>query len=127
MLYHYNLNLQDMTREEQINKEAYRQEGLVDMDVESFIAGAKWADANPKSSWISVEDDLPCNHEDMVNVFVEHVELRTDCVLTMSDEGYISIDYMKKLGPWPWHWSGIEKTTHWIPIPKLLKEQEVNL
>lgn len=87
-----------------------------------FVDGALWARDYNKSPWISVEDDLPCNHEDMVNVFVEHVELRTDCVLTMSDEGYISIDYMKKLGPWPWHWSGIEKTTHWMPIPKLPKE-----
>ena len=53
-----------MTREEQINKEAYRQEYLADMDVESFIAGAKWADAHPKSSYMSVEnytftDDSP--------------------------------------------------------------------
>lgn len=36
-----------MTREEQIKKETYRQAKLVDMDVESFIAGAKWADKNP--------------------------------------------------------------------------------
>ena len=27
-----------------------------------FIMGAKWADDNPKSPWISVEDDLPCNN-----------------------------------------------------------------
>ena len=52
-----------MTREEQINKEAYRQEKLVDIDVESFIAGAKWADANPTTPWISVKEDLPCNNE----------------------------------------------------------------
>lgn len=26
-----------------------------------FEAGARWADANPKSPWISVEDDLPNN------------------------------------------------------------------
>ena len=45
-----------MTREEQINKEAYRQEYLADMDVESFIAGAKWADTHPKSSYMSVEN-----------------------------------------------------------------------
>ena len=31
-----------------------------------FESGVKWADANPKSPWISVDDDLPCNHEEMV-------------------------------------------------------------
>ena len=52
-----------MTREEQINQEAYRQEELVNMDVESFIEGAKWSDANPQTPWISVKEDLPCNYE----------------------------------------------------------------
>ena len=32
----------------------------------AFIEGAKWADANPKSPWISVNDDLPCNHKEMM-------------------------------------------------------------
>ena len=50
-----------MTREKEIEKEAYRQEELVNMDAESFIEGAKWADSHPKSPWISVDDDLPCN------------------------------------------------------------------
>lgn len=27
-----------------------------------FEAGVKWADSNPKSPWISVDEDLPCNH-----------------------------------------------------------------
>ena len=33
----------------------------------SFESGAKWADENPKSPWISVEDDLPCDHEELLN------------------------------------------------------------
>ena len=33
-----------------------------------FEAGAKWADNNPKSPWISVEDDLPCNHREYVDL-----------------------------------------------------------
>ena len=42
-----------MTREEQIEKVAYKQEELVNMDAESFIEGAKWADNNicPSSIW----------------------------------------------------------------------------
>ena len=48
-----------MTREEEIEKEAYRQEDLVNMDAESFIEGAKWADTHPKSPWISTDKYLP--------------------------------------------------------------------
>ena len=82
-----------------------------------FEAGAKWADANPKNPWISVNDDLPCNHEEMIHVVVENVELRTDRVLAMTDDGIIVIAYMYKFGSWLWHWSETERITHWMPIP----------
>ena len=80
MLYHSNLNLQDMTREEQINEEAYRQAKLVDIDIESFIAGAKWADKNPnpqniaeylykeKGYPISLNGEIPTFEETMKTV-----------------------------------------------------------
>ena len=53
-----------MTREEQIEITSLAY-GCVGSSID-FEAGAKWADANPKSPWISVDDDLPCNHEDMI-------------------------------------------------------------
>ena len=31
-----------------------------------FEAGVKWADSNAKSHWISVNEDLPCNHEELI-------------------------------------------------------------
>ena len=82
-----------------------------------FEAGARWADANPKNPWISVNDDLPCNHEEMIHVFVENVELRTDRVLAMTDDGIIVFAYMFKFGSWPWYWSETERITNWMPIP----------
>ena len=45
-----------MTRKEQIERVAYKQEKLVNIDAESFIEGAQWADNNPKSPWISVNE-----------------------------------------------------------------------
>ena len=33
-----------------------------------FESGVKWADSNQKSPWISVEDDLPCNHREYVDL-----------------------------------------------------------
>ena len=31
-----------------------------------FESGIKWADEHPKSPWISVDEDLPCNHEELI-------------------------------------------------------------
>lgn len=110
-----------MTREEQINKEAYRQEKLVDMDVESFIAGAKWADDHPKSPWISVEEDLPCNHEDMT-AFTSAIDKCTYNVVVRFDYGGISLEYMYCSGyKRNWRWSE-DNITHWMRIPELPKE-----
>lgn len=87
-----------------------------------FIRGAEWSDENPKNLWISIDDDLPCNHEEMINVFVEDVELRSDRVLAMLDDGIMVIAYMYKFGSWSWYWSETERITHWMPIPKISKE-----
>lgn len=122
-----------MTREQEIEKAVYdyskdlekRMNGIDYFNYENiehtFIDGIEWADANPKNPWISVENDLPCNHEEMINVYVENVELRTDRVLVMPDDGIMTIAYMYKFGQWPWHWSVTEKITHWMPIPKIPK------
>lgn len=37
----------------------------IDIQV-AFEEGAEWADTNPKSQWISVDEDLPCNHEEFI-------------------------------------------------------------
>ena len=108
-----------MTREEQINKEAYRQEELVNMGVERFIAGAKWADNHPKSPWISVEEDLPCNHEELI-----HFDI-TNNVLVIDDKQNTSIAFMKKYKDNEWIWDSTNNfvflpfITHWMPIPNL--------
>lgn len=87
-----------------------------------FESGVKWADSNQKSPWISVEDDLPCYHADMINVFVKNVEWRTDRVLAMSDDGIMVVTYMYKLGSWSWYWNETDRITHWMAIPKLEEE-----
>ena len=54
-----------MTREEQIEKVAYKQEELVNMDTESFIEGAKWADMYPVNVWHDASEEPKIN-EDVV-------------------------------------------------------------
>lgn len=111
-----------MTREEQISKEAYRQEELVCIDAESFIEGAKWADSNPKSPWISVKDKLPCNEKDLIVEILKGVELRTKKVGVLSEDGYIDTSYMYSLPPHGWHWNTNDTITHWFPLPERPKE-----
>ena len=83
-----------------------------------FEAGAKWADYNPKSPWISVKDDLPCNRKELL--------LSTEChtvgVFTYKKGGACGIDNMIiRNGKWEWEaWR--ENYLYWMPIPKLPKE-----
>lgn len=119
-----------MTREQKFEKAVYdyskkiekRMNGIDYFNQENiehaFIDGIEWADANPKNPWISVKDDLPCNHKEMVKVAVEDADTYTDRVLVMSSEGMVTIAYMYKLNPY-WYWSETERITHWMPIPKL--------
>ena len=104
-----------MTREEEIGKEAYIQEELLYMDAESFIEGAKWADTHPKSPWISVDDDLPCNHQDLIH------SNYTDRVLVSARNGYSEIAFMSKIEN-IWVWETPIKVSYWMPIPQLPKE-----
>ena len=65
-------NLKFMAREEEINiaVSRYIEENSISAilsNKNSFIEGAKWSDEHPKSPWISVEDDLPCNHDELIS------------------------------------------------------------
>lgn len=100
-----------MTREEEIEKEAYRQEELVNMDAESFIEGAKWADSNSKSPWISVNEKLPSVEKNNLSIKVLVVSTKGKIAFSRYDydmEGWISpiLDMV---------------FTHWMPIPELPK------
>lgn len=110
-----------MTREEQIEITSLAY-GCVGSGID-FEAGAKWADANPKSPWISVEDDLPCNNSDVIHFGF------TNRVLVIDEHKNIFIAYMKKNGNNEWIWYSDEDNfgllhvvTHWMPIPKLEEE-----
>lgn len=83
-----------------------------------FIAGAKWADKNPKFSWISVEDDLPFNHEELL----DSSKRMTFQVFVRYDDGRYGFSCMAKiLDEWKWlnSWT---KITHWMLIPEMPKE-----
>ena len=109
-----------MTREEQISIAscAYGSRGS-SID---FTVGAKWADSNPKSPWISVEDDLPCNNPNNIHFGF------TNTVLVIDEENNTYIAFMVKDKDNKWSWDSadnfafLHSITHWMPIPKLPKE-----
>ena len=86
-----------------------------------FEAGVKWADKNPKSPWISVDEDLPCNHDELMSKDILFSHKETVRVLTLQSDGDVETDFMVHYkGEWKW-WSN-RRHTHWFPIPKLSKE-----
>ena len=89
--------------------------------------GIKWADSNPKSSWISVNDDLPCNHEELITTDGHH-EKNTICVITINKYGIIEGNHMVLYdnGKWEWRYD-VPAPCYWMLIPKLPKESEIDL
>ena len=90
--------------------------GLLKHYQKGFAAGVKWADENPKSSWISVKDDLPCNHEELlINKGV------TKKVFVLKFGGFPDVDYMLRVNG-KWIWFAYENHKFWMPIPEPPKE-----
>lgn len=82
-----------------------------------FEEGIKWADEHPKSPWISVKEDLPCNHKELLL----STECHTVSVFTYKKGGACGIDSMIiRKGKWEWEaWK--ETYLYWMPIPNLPK------
>ena len=124
-----------MKREEEINiaKNVFYDNMLKDGYLwaydkrDCFEEGAKWADANPKNTWISVEDDLPCNHEELIAADGRY-EKNTIYVITINKYGIIESNYMALYddGKWGWEYD-VPAPCYWMLIPKLPKESEIEL
>ena len=84
----------------------------------AFEEGAEWADTHPKSTWISVDDDLPYRHKELLLSTGYH----TVSVFTYKKGGACGIDSMiNRSGKWEWEaWK--ENYLYWMPIPNLPKE-----
>ena len=77
-----------------------------------FIEGAEFALNN---LWISVEHDLPCNHEELLNAKYE-----TKKVFVLKTGGFPDVDYMLKING-QWTWFSHKSSKFWMPIPELSK------
>ena len=109
-----------MTRQEEINNtsnelsESFKCSKTFKM---GFEAGVQWADENPKSPWISVEDDLPCNYPNNIHFGFTNRVLATD-------GKNIFVAFMKKVKNNKWIWWNEDNIdishmiTHWMPFPE---------
>lgn len=107
-----------MTREEQIREAAtiaskkFRYRDMHFPAISGFVEGAEWADKNPKSPWISVEDRLPEVNQQVYAA-----------IPNLCGTEYATLEY---LGDNRWRQDTTEYTyefsegvTYWMPIPKL--------
>ena len=97
-----------MTLHEKIQKKAKGYGKLAPV----FLEGAKFALENP---WISVDDDLPCNHEELLNA-----KCQTKEVFILKRGGFPDVDYMLKIDG-KWIWFEYKSPEFWMPIPELQK------
>ena len=110
-----------MTRDEEINIAAsrYIEENTINGYItisdhkDSFIEGVEWADNHPISPWISIEDDLPCNHEEL-----KPNSYATYKVIVLLNDGRIRETYMF-FDKWMQYG---KKITHWMPFIEPSKE-----
>lgn len=108
-----------MTIEEKIQKKAEEYGDLAQI----FIDGAEFALNN---QWISVDDDLPCNHEDLMEWVCDTTNVLVTGLTNKSGKRFRYISHMTKNGnaSGRWHWSyGYEpyEITHWMPYPNVPK------
>lgn len=122
-----------MTRKEEI-AEAFEKalpatEGYTPFFCEkvAFTIGAEWADANPKSPWISVRDDLPYYHEHLLDTDISTKEVLVVFQYnedpTIKEVQFCKMFNHKNMGTfndrWYWNCPRCFKVTHWMSIPEI--------
>lgn len=92
-----------------------------------FEAGVKWADTNPKSQWISVKDDLPCNHEELMEPICQldgRLIYETKRVFVYCSNNSLGTAHMINFyNRWKWYPEDLD-VEHWFPIPEPPKEKK---
>lgn len=83
-----------------------------------FVNGAEWADKNPALPWISVEEDLPCNHEEIIYPLSCGSIKFTQAMIVQDENGKIDISSMCCQDD-DWIWVLNEKWKYWMPISAL--------
>ena len=84
-----------------------------------FVDGALWMRSYNKSPWISVKDDLPCNHKELVEFSRLTNKYSTKFILVIDSNGCVQLTFME-YDRYNWIWNRWE-VLYWMPIPELPK------
>lgn len=87
------------------------------MTTTNFIKeGAELTNNNPKSPWVSVKNDLPCNHSELISPDKSSENLTVTEYVVAVVYGYKVLTRMYELdGKWYWE---TDEPTHWFAIPE---------
>lgn len=116
-----------MTREEEIRKNAEEYSEYYKLSKTNakngFIDGAKWADKHPRYKWISVEENLPYYHKELIT----EDSVTTIPVPIIDCDGHLRLSNMVKCGT-TWMWEEGVNPQYWLNIPKFpLKPKEISM
>ena len=104
-----------MILQEKINKKA---KGFLKF-APVFLIGADYALNN---QWVNVDDDLPCNHKELISLYKSSENLMVTEYVVVVVYGYKLLSRMYELnGKWYWE---TDEPTHWMPIPDLTEEED---
>lgn len=123
-----------MTREKEINIAALKYiednsmmngEIAISDHKDSFIEGADWADAHPKSPWISVNDSLPNDETKLYIIYCEVYNKNGDNIENKHHEIYLA-NFDKETSSWV----NVESynnyffdVLYWMEVPERLKDR----
>lgn len=78
----------------------------------AFAILFNWDDNHPKSLWIKIEDDLPCNHKELIS----SEDKRNTFYVIALVHGFAGLSRMEKFEG-EWHWT-TDEPSHWFAIPE---------
>lgn len=99
-----------MTREEAIKKLEFLKINLpaAKSEISEIVELLKYP-------WISVEEDLPCNHKELMSVNDNNI---TKIVIVCYENNQIDFDYMRKICGQEWVWGSYYTPKYWFAIPE---------
>lgn len=96
-----------------------KKEDFVLPEYNAFLEGCKWSDLNSKSPWISVRDDLPCDHNELIHGNEKNA-WTVSCIVS---DGICTTTNRMFLVEGEWIWGiGFTNVKYWFVIPELPKE-----
>jgi hypothetical protein len=89
-----------------------------------FICGVRWADRNPESPWVSVNDRMP--EDSILTLSNPQLGRKTMKVIVLMMDGRIMETCRRIYHDRQWYWNipsrMREQITHWMPIPPVPEE-----